>query len=637
MYHLCSWADPPMRRLSTFLPLLLVFGLLAIGQPVQAQTKSLYWDGWDTTLTILPNGDLHVLERQRINFTRGTFTFGFREIPLAKTGGITGISVSEPGVGAYSEGGFSKRPFTFDAARDGGDMSIRWYFPPTTNQIRTFDIAYTVKDALRVYDSGDKLQWKAIATDRDFPIQEASVTVVLPPGAEFKDIDSAGVAATWGQSPDGTSVTFLANGSMSPSDSLEVGIEFTHGVIPNKIPAWQEEFDNEFLYDENVKPFVNAGLGLLAVMLIIGGPALVFLLWYSRGRDPQVGPVPEYITEPPDDLPPGVLGTLIDEKADMRDVVATIVDLGRKGALRIEETNKKGWLGLGSADFVFQKQKSDVALNAVETAIMRGIFNWGGRDSVELSDLRNKFYKTLPKIQSRLYKEMETRKFFRNNPDSTRKLWRGIGFALVAFGIGIGFFLGIFFAEYTTMFPCLFGGMVLTGIAAIIAGGAMPAKTVKGSEAAARWKAFKVYLQRIDKIEDLKTVGELFDKYLPYAIALGIRDSFVRKFAAEPSTPVPIWWVPYGHHRYGGPATTTSTGRTSRTAGPRGPGGLEGMAGSMTGGLASMSAGLTSMLNSTGRVLRSAPSSSGTSGGGGFSGGGFSGGGGGGGGSAGFG
>jgi hypothetical protein len=54
-------------------------------------------------------------------------------------------------------------------------------------------------------------------------------------------------------------------------------------------------------------------------------------------------------------------------------------------------------------------------------------------------------------------------------------------------------------------------------------------------------------------------------------------------------------------------------------------------------GLASMSAGLTSMLNSTGRVLGSAPSSSGTSGGGGFSGGGFSGGGGGGGGSAGFG
>ena len=176
---------------------------------------------------------------------------------------------------------------------------------------------------------------------------------------------------------------------------------------------------------------------------------------------------------------------------------------------------------------------------------------------------------------------------------------------------------------------------MLTGIAVIIAGGAMPAKTVKGSEAAARWSAFKVYLQRIDKLEDLETVGELFEKYLPYAMAFGIRDSFVRKFAAEPSTPMPTWWIPYGAHMYGGPTTTSTRGG----GGSQGPGGLQGMSDSMTGGLASMSAGLTSMLNSTGRVLRSAPSSSGTSGGfgGGFSGGGFSGGGGGGGGSAGFG
>ena len=211
-----------------------------------------------------------------------------------------------------------------------------------------------------------------------------------------------------------------------------------------------------------------------------------------------------------------------------------------------------------------------------------------------------------------------------------------LGFALVAIGIGIGICLASALAEFTTMFPCLFGGMVLTGIAVIIAGGAMPAKTVKGSEAAARWKAFKVYLQRIDKYEDMEKVGELFEKYLPYAMAFGIRDSFVRRFAAEPSTPMPTWWIPYGHHMYGGPSTV-STGRGGASSGPKGPGGLEGMSQSMTGGLASMSAGLTSMLNSTGRVLRSAPSSSGTSGGGGFSGGGFSGGGGGGGGSAGFG
>ena len=72
---ICPLERTPMRRLLTLLPLLLVTGMLAVGQPVRAQTKSLYWEGWDTTLTILPNGDLHVVERQRINCTDGTFTF----------------------------------------------------------------------------------------------------------------------------------------------------------------------------------------------------------------------------------------------------------------------------------------------------------------------------------------------------------------------------------------------------------------------------------------------------------------------------------------------------------------------------------------------------------------------------------
>ena len=66
---------------------------------------------------------------------------------------------------------------------------------------------------------------------------------------------------------------------------------------------------------------------------------------------------------------------------------------------------------------------------------------------------------------------MESRELFRKNPESTRKLWRGLGFALVAIGIGIGICLASALAEFTTMFPCLFGGMVLTGIAVIIAGG----------------------------------------------------------------------------------------------------------------------------------------------------------------------
>jgi hypothetical protein len=70
--------------------------------------------------------------------------------------------------------------------------------------------------------------------------------------------------------------------------------------------------------------------------MLLGGPIAVYLLWYKRGRDVPVGVVPEYISEPPDDLPAPLVGTLVDEKADLPDIISTITDLGRRGVLRME-------------------------------------------------------------------------------------------------------------------------------------------------------------------------------------------------------------------------------------------------------------------------------------------------------------
>ncbi len=627
-----------MKAVRITLAVLLAIVVLSATSPAEAQSKTFVWETYDVTLAIQTNGDLRVIERQRIRFTSGSFTFGFRDIPLDKTEGITGVSVSEPGAGAYAESG-SQSPYTFRTRREGGSLVINWYFPPTENAVRTFDLAYTVHGALRIHDSGDKLQWFVFPTERAFGIQEASATVMLPPGASFQIIDSAGVEATWGQNADGTGVTYLATRPMSTSDYMEIGIEFTHGVVPASSPSWQAAQDEAENYELNVKPFIDLGLGLIAGVIGLGGPALVYFMWYTRGRDPKVGPVPEYVDEPPDDLPPGVLGTLLDEKADMRDVVATIIDLARKGAMSIEETGNTGFLGLSGPDFVFKKSPNPPELNPVEQEVMRGIFR-RSRDEIELSDLRNKFYTRLPKIQSKLYKEMVSRKFFRSNPDSTRKVWRGIGVAVIFGAVFLGGFAAAALSSFTSLLPCVIGALVVVGIAMVVAGGAMPAKTVQGAEAAERWNAFRRYLINIEKMAEMEKVGELFERYLPYAIAFGIKESWINKFKAYPSTPVPGWYFPY--YRTAGVPAGSGAGRkggglASPMGGGTGPGGLQGMSDNLAGGLQSMSDGLTKMLNSTGRVLQSAPSSSGRSGGGGFSGGGFSGGGGGGGGGGGFG
>ncbi len=217
-------------------------------------------------------------------------------------------------------------------------------------------------------------------------------------------------------------------------------------------------------------------------------------------------------------------------------------------------------------------------------------------------------------------------------------MWTGLGITGIVLGFIAGWIL-VPLSKYAGAFPCLAVAIGIGGVSMVIASRFMPAKSLKGSEAAAKWEAFREYLRDLKDLEELDNAAEIFEKYLPYAIAFGMNNSFVNKFARVTDAPAPGWYIPHHRRRLptsgGGRGLATDVGSGAGA----GSGGLQGMSEGMSGGLQNMSDGLTSMLNSAGRIMRSAPSSSGSSGGGGggFSGGGFSGGGGGGGGGRGFG
>jgi hypothetical protein len=71
----------------------------------------------------------------------------------------------------------------------------------------------------------------------------------------------------------------------------------------------------------------------------------------------------------------------------------------------------------------------------------------------------------------------------------------------------------------------------------------MPRKTAKGAEEAAKWLAFKQYLENIDKYSDMESVKEQFQVYLPYAVAFGLEKRLISKFSAV-DAPAPTWWGP---------------------------------------------------------------------------------------------
>ncbi len=132
-------------------------------------------------------------------------------------------------------------------------------------------------------------------------------------------------------------------------------VQFPHGIVGGAKPSWQTAYDRKAAWESDYKPLADLGLGLAGALLLVGGPLLLLLLWYVRGRDPEVVLPAQYLTEPPSNEPPGVAGTLVDEKADMQDIIATLVDLARRGYLVIEEERKSSFFGATNFDFIFRR------------------------------------------------------------------------------------------------------------------------------------------------------------------------------------------------------------------------------------------------------------------------------------------
>jgi hypothetical protein len=126
-------------------------------------------------------------------------------------------------------------------------------------------------------------------------------------------------------------------------------------------------------------------------------------------------------------------------------------------------------------------------------------------------------------------------------PAQTRSRWKSISnvlfiVALIAGWIAIEALADIDLAILIPIAALLAIGLLVGMVARV-----MPQKTHAGAEAAAMWRAFRNYLAAIDRFEHLEQAQELFERYLPYAIAFGLETSWVKKFS-QVSTPTPSWY-----------------------------------------------------------------------------------------------
>jgi len=234
---------------------------------------------------------------------------------------------------------------------------------------------------------------------------------------------------------------------------------------------------------------------------------------------------------------------LMDNSADMRDITATLVDLAVRGYLRIEEHQNPKLFGLfgGGTSYSLQRLKSADGLTPHEVAVFDGVFSEHG-DHVELDELKDEFYKELDPIRNAIFDRLTGSGFYKNRPDKVKQNWTGAAFGL-AVAIGVG---GTFVSKAFLLTPVPFVlAAIITLIILLLFAQIMPARTETGARALEQVLGFEEFLRRVEA-EHLKRIiighPELFDKYLPFAMAFGVEKQFARAFEGIYMQP-PQWYV----------------------------------------------------------------------------------------------
>jgi hypothetical protein len=582
------------------------------GRPLLADaqnTRSFVWERVDVTVALQEDSTLHITELLRARFSGGPFRRGFRDIPLARIERIDNVRVTGPTPAGRQPFSFVPSdsfspdvPNTFTTRTIGTTLHIEWSFPATTSQSRTFQLDYDARAALRVYPDHDppyqQISWIGVdrALTEDARVNIATLTFVLPRPVDPEQTHVVG--------PEGsTSGEYYTSGQtwtwtaryLDSGESLEATLMFPPLVSASK-PVWQDASDRrEQLIRERGPQLTLFFLGL-ALLIAIGGAIAVLAAWWTQGRDPEIGPAAEFIPAPPADLPPAVVGALVDEQIDQRDIVATLVDLGRRGILRIDPGT--------NGDFRVTLLREPLDVSPFERALLATMFGSELRmyRVVALSKAKAAFDEAGLRLRSILYDELVQHGFFPTRPSRTRIFWQAAGVVLMVVA-GVAGWVGLstlFDIAPTVWMPG--AALLIVGALVWFVARIMPRKTVAGAEAAAKWRAFKKYLEQIDSFEQLDTAQDLFDRYLPYAIAFGLEKSWISMFSRV-ATPAPRWWGPHiGSFPLPSDVGGLAGGRPGSGPAGHSPGApsLQGLSNQMGQSLQAASGSLSGLFNSAG-------------------------------------
>ena len=300
-------------------------------------------NGFRSDIQVLPDGTLRVTERISVIAEGQYIRHGiFRDFPLLfrkKDGSIgqVGFKVRKVLLDGKPVPWFIRHPSPGVARIFIGD---RERFVPRGSH--TYVIEYDTWRQIRHFDKRDELVWNVTGSYWAFPIRYARVRVRLPKPAPI--LASALYTGKPGERGHDARVLMASNGvfeaetlrSLAPGEGFTIAIAFPKGVVAEP-PRWQR-----LLWEaqDRIGPlWLLAGVGMLLTFFV--------LAWYRHGRDPAPGAIyPRW--EPPEDISPAMAHWLREEASlrgpsVRRAFIAALVSLAVKGYIDIE---RKGALVL---------------------------------------------------------------------------------------------------------------------------------------------------------------------------------------------------------------------------------------------------------------------------------------------------
>ena len=514
--------------------LLALLTVLFIAAPT-TQARDLTIQRFDETVTVNPDGTIEVTEIIEARFT-GFWHGIYRTIPVEyDTPQHLNYSLLLEPLSVTDDDGHALK---YEQKREGRYLKFKISVPDAQDTTKTVLLHYRILNAIRFFDDHDELYWNVTGGEWDAPIRSASAKIELPDGvtglhaiaftgAYGSRESDARVEAT------GNIVQVSANHPLSYREGLTV------------VAGWDKGFVHPPSTAAKIALFLRSNWPLFLPLVAF---FIMLWLWWTRGRDPERGSIAVQY-EPPDKLTPGECGTLVDNEAAMRDITATLVDLAVKGYLTIEQKDESHLLGLThSKEYIFYLKRPPTEWSAVrphELEMLSALFDDGSVTSVKLSDLQNHFYTHLPAIRSRIFDALMADGYYLHRPDTVRQGYIGagivIGILLFVFGGALGAATGV--AHLTWVIAA-----ILTAAVICIFGWFMPARTLSGARTFEKVLGFEQFLERVesDRLERIVKTPEMFEKFLPYAMALRCEKKWVAAFAGIAMQP-PQWYSgPYG-------------------------------------------------------------------------------------------